>query len=226
MKECKTLNGNQLRLIAVISMILDHAGVLLKDSGTAYKILHACGRIAFPVFVLLLLEGYLHTGNWRRYAMKLLLLAAGSEILFDSVLNGVWGMDWSCQGTVFTLLLGLIMMKVMGNYPDMQAAQFSIAAAACVCSMVLHLDYDYDGILLIAILYWYRTDWKKACLIGGIWMALNSGSVLYAAGYGIAFYLLYHYNGEKGKISIPKWVTYSIYPLHLAVIWMAARILL
>lgn len=244
MKDNKFFNGNQLRLIAVVSMIIDHIGVLLWEHDMAgwlnsihtslelygmwfgvNWILRMVGRIAFPIFAVFLVEGYYHTRDWRRYAAHLLLLAAGSEILFDSVANGVWGMDWSYQGTVFTLLAGLIMLKMFDHFRGMQSYQMGIMAITCLICWLLHTDYNYDGIMLIAILSWYRTEWKKACVIGGIWMAVNSGSVIWAVGYLIAFLLIYRYNGERGKMKISKWVTYGIYPVHLAVLWIYHLIL-
>jgi hypothetical protein len=101
-----------------------------------------------------------------------------------------------------------------------QSVQLIVIAAVCLVSLGLRLDYDYEGILLIALLYWFLPDLRKACLIGGIWMTLCSGSLFGMAGYAAAFFLICHYNGEQGEWRVPKLLIYGFYPLHLVVLWI------
>ena len=95
------LNGNQLKLIAVISMLCDHAAIRLLTYGLipalhvagkdtvaerwnqTFWILRSVGRMAFPIYVFLLTEGFCHTRNRRRYALRLGVFALISEIPFD-----------------------------------------------------------------------------------------------------------------------------------------------
>jgi UPF0716 family protein affecting phage T7 exclusion len=249
------LNGNQLRLIAVISMIIDHIGALLWEHGIGNwlntlhtsleiyqiwflvnRILRTIGRIAFPVFAFLLVIGYLHTRDWKKYALRLAAVAVISELPFDWVRTGRLCISWTVQNTVFTLLLGLLMLKALdmvqavmirrqseGGWTHpyvIQSVQLIVIAAVCLVSLGLRLDYDYEGILLIALLYWFLPDLRKACLIGGIWMTLCSGSLFGMAGYAAAFFLICHYNGEQGRWKVPKLLTYGFYPLHLVVLWI------
>ena len=124
------LNGNQLKLIAVVSMLIDHIAYLfigLKiltpalQSGEElpalfllYRVLRMIGRLAFPVFGFLLLEGFLHTKSRLRYAIRLGVFALISEIPFDLMNSGArLFVDWSSQNVIITLLLGLLMMEVL-----------------------------------------------------------------------------------------------------------------
>jgi hypothetical protein len=249
------LNGNQLRLIAVISMFIDHIGVLIWEHGVGewlntlhtsleiYQIwfmvnhiLRMIGRIAFPIFAFFLVIGYLHTRDWRKYAFRLAVVAVISELPFDWVCTGKLCISGIIQNTVFTLLLGLLMLKAMDTVQAVmlqgqsekqwihpfviQTAQMIVIVIACFVSMGLRLDYDYEGILLIAMMYWFWPDLKKTCLLGGIWMILCSGSLYATVGYVTAFLLIYRYNGEQGKQKVPKVLTYGFYPLHLVILWM------
>ena len=114
------LNGNQLKLIAVVSMLIDHIAYLfigLKiltpalQSGEElpalfllYRVLRMIGRLAFPVFGFLLLEGFLHTKSRLRYAIRLGVFALISEIPFDLMNSGArLFVDWSSQNVIITL---------------------------------------------------------------------------------------------------------------------------
>jgi hypothetical protein len=249
------LNGNQLRLIAVISMVIDHTGVLLWKHGVGnwlnslhtsleiyqiwfllYDLMRMIGRIAFPIFAVFLVNGYLHTRDWRKYALRLAAVAVISEIPFDWVYSGKLCITWQSQNTIFILLLGLLMLKAINEvqirlmqtpsesswvHPYVvQCAQLIVIIIAGFVSYGLRLDYDYEGIVLIALLYWFWSDWKKLCLIGAIWMSVCSSHLYDVVGYVMAFLLLYFYHGERGKCHVPKWLTYGIYPLHLVILWV------
>ena len=100
------LNGNQLKLIAVVSMLCDHAAIrllayglipALRETGAdaaadlwnqVFWILRSVGRMAFPIYVFLLVEGFCHTANRRRYAMRLGIFALLSEVPYDLLLFG------------------------------------------------------------------------------------------------------------------------------------------
>ena len=95
----KRINGITLKLIACITMLIDHitAGIMLPvirnrfypeaitfdQMKTAYTILRGIGRTAFPIFCFLLVEGFFHTKNRLRYALSLFIFGLISEIPFD-----------------------------------------------------------------------------------------------------------------------------------------------
>ena len=78
-----------LKIIAVTSMIVDHIGAvffpyyMVHIFGVTFYPLRTIGRLAFPIYCFLLIEGICHTSNWKKYAVRLGVLALLSEIPFD-----------------------------------------------------------------------------------------------------------------------------------------------
>lgn len=95
----RKINGNTLKVIACISMLIDHAAAgiivpiardgLLPDNINfstvefIYNILRGVGRTAFPIFCFLLVEGFVHTKNRLRYTLSLFIFGFISEPFFD-----------------------------------------------------------------------------------------------------------------------------------------------
>ncbi len=133
-----------LKLIAVITMLIDHAasscfvpwGIAnirlesmdwLMNRMTLYWLARLIGRMAFPIYCFLIVEGVTHTRNWKKYAMRLGVLALISEIPFDFGLHNlrinlarpqVWqqlvqNSDWQHQNVFFTLLLGMLAVQFL-----------------------------------------------------------------------------------------------------------------
>ena len=81
----KKLSGYHLKFIAVISMLIDHIAVIFQASlsESIYFILRAAGRLSFPLFCFLLVEGFFHTRNKKRYQQRLFIFAVLSELPYD-----------------------------------------------------------------------------------------------------------------------------------------------
>ena len=82
----KPLTGYHLKLIALITMFIDHITVVLVPSGTVYLVLRGIGRISFPIYVFLIAEGCRYTSDRFKYAMRLGAFALISEIPYDLAL--------------------------------------------------------------------------------------------------------------------------------------------
>ena len=109
----KGLSGSALKVIALVSMTVDHIAYYLMEHGTwTYDVMRTVGRMAFPIFVFLLVEGYDHTRSTRKYALSLLAFALISEIPW-------WLLNHdNTHNVFFTLLLGLIAMEGMCKIGD------------------------------------------------------------------------------------------------------------
>ena len=240
------LNGNQLKLIAVISMLCDHAAIRLlayglipalyvagKDTvaecwNQAFWILRSVGRMAFPIYVFLLTEGFCHTRNRRRYALRLGVFALISEITFDLLVYGkIW--DTHSQNVFFTLFLGVLMLTAMdwiGRNTDAahsQYRQMAVIVGAALLAWFLRTDYDAAGIMLIAVLFWFRLTPDTACLAGFVLMAAAEFRPVYIPGLAVSFFLIRCYNGTRGSWK-GKWFFYLVYPVHLLVLYGISRL--
>ena len=127
-----SLSGTALKRIACLSMLVDHLGASLLENGLFRCSAIDPGRLAFPIYCFLLGEGFLHTHDLKKYALRMLGFALISEWPFDwAFFSGVY---WGHQNVYFTLLLGLLAMKALDTFrtgegtPD---ARGILCAAAC-----------------------------------------------------------------------------------------------
>lgn len=131
----KGISGSTLKLIAIFTMLIDHTAATIldktliargllsldptdtaavmqfyADNGVIYGaniVMRLIGRIAFPIFCFLLVQGFLHTRNVTKYAIRLALFAAISEVPFDLAFKNRI-LEFSYQNVFFTLLIGLL----------------------------------------------------------------------------------------------------------------------
>lgn len=219
-KHNKEINANILRDIALITMFIDHIGAAVVERGfPSYGILNLrvldmilryIGRISFPIFCFLLVEGFLHTHDIRKYLIRMAVFAIISELPFDLAMRGeIW---LEHQNVFFTLFLGLFMM-VLVQKAEQSDSKIKIPLILGIClvfaflAQITKTDYGAVGIFLIFILYMTRTDRFKQCILGAICMAYEYTSVF-------AFLPIYFYNGKR-KESVSKYFFYWFYPLHL-----------
>ena len=235
--------SEQLKKIAMGTMFLDHAAVaLIYNAGldrvsTCFEIIglamRLIGRMAFPLYAFLLVQGFLWTKDWTRYAARVAVFALVSEIPYDLVaFEMVWNMER--QNTMFTMLIGLICMKGIrwaeeidwgseenGGFPRL-AMIMLIAAVGALAAEFLHVDYGAAGIILILIFYIFRYRPAEQWIGGCAALYLIYFSV-YAIAAWIAIFLISRYNGERGKKM--GYLPYFFYPAHLLALWLAGVIL-
>ena len=223
-----SLSGSTLKIIAILSMAIDHFaasilyyGILLPAAPisqgtpewTIYQIYNAMrfiGRIAFPIFCFLLVEGFFHTSNRKKYAFRLFLFALLSEFPFDFALFQT-PMTWEYQNVFFTLLLGFLTIWAMEHKKNSMYAipiHLLIFLLGCVIAYALRTDYDYYGIILIVVLYIFRGNRTLQTIAGCL-------SLLWEAPACLAFLPINLYNGKRG-LSM-KYFFYSFYPMHLLI---------
>lgn len=101
------MSGFVLKIFALASMIIDHAGASIFRYSDHYLALRVIGRLAFPIYCFLISEGYIHTRDVRKYALRMLIFAAISEVPFNMTLYGRYSGS-SHQNVFFTLLFAII----------------------------------------------------------------------------------------------------------------------
>lgn len=173
------ISGATIKWIAIITMFIDHVGASVFWQYTAanhysqnllqiYHILRYIGRVSFPLFIFLLVEGFTHTKNKWSYLLRMLLFAVISEIPFDlAFFRKVFYLDR--QNVYFTLFLGLFAILLMDlidkKWSGTQTShvvlksyiKFVVIIGANVCAYFLKTDYDISGVSAIIIMYCVRT---------------------------------------------------------------------
>jgi len=233
------ISGSALKLIAIVTMLVDHVGAALIEVGILctydwprftlimqtdrgmfwYQVDTVCrtvGRVSFPIFCFLLVEGFVHTRNLKRYTINMFLFALVSEIPFDMAFQRVY-FGFDSQNVFFTLFIGLLVLNGLRRFQEKEYVRLLVIALGCAAAYVLHTDYDIFGILLITALYMLREDRRKTCLIGGLMMIYESFS--YFCSGALAFIPIWFYNGTRGKIKL-KYFFYCFYPAHLILLYL------
>lgn len=223
MQTIKTLSGSTLKIIAVISMLIDHTAAVLVspyDFSMLYTIMRLIGRLAFPIFCFLLVEGIHYTSNVKKYLFQLGIFAILSEIPFDLAFHHrIY--DDRYQNVFFTLFLGALLIYIMEQLKHNTSPYTNLKKGICIfviCSIAFFLktDYGYKGIILILCYYFlYQTSYIKLIAAAVVIFLLYGFSLEIAAvfsGIPIACY-----NGKRGlKL---KYIFYLFYPVHLLILF-------
>lgn len=232
-------DGFTLKLLALVTMTIDHTAYVL-GCGDLYWPMRYIGRIAFPIYCFLLVEGYYHTRHVGKYAQRLGVMALVSELSFDLMCAGHFP-DLNHQNVMFTLLLGLMAMwlldcgrKWVSKRVEQPALRqvltmlFGIPMAYFLAMVGNWMDVDYHkaGVLLIVLFYLLRGHLvplvaATALLLYHYYSAMEMMAL-------VAFVPIALYNGQRGNIPCGKagqWFFYWYYPLHIGVLVVIAAAL-
>ena len=216
----KTLSQEGLKLIACVTMLIDHVGSLFFPQNLWLRII---GRLAFPIYCFLLAEGAHYTKNPVKYALRLFAGLLLAEIPFDLALYG--SLSWAHQSVMFTLLLAFLMAMVMKKLPLIGKAlaviPFYLAAE------LLHTDYGGLGILMAAVFIISR-ELPESLLFqttGVLLVNLSYVSRSFIQPFAsLAMVPIALYSGKKASRSkLLQWAFYLFYPAHLLVLWLISR---
>ena len=234
----KGISGAALKWIAIVSMLVDHFACVFfygnyvnQNNGflngcfggneqafvQTYSILREIGRLAFPIFCFLLVQGALHTTSRRNYLGRMLVFCFISEIPFDLALHGsVFTLKY--QNVFFTLWIGLFLLFTMEwlEQNEKRWLQWPAIFAAIFLAEALRTDYGGHGIVLIVVFYLLRYAEKWRILLGSFYEIFIMGIGEAAA--ALAFIPMHFYNGTKGRSM--KYFFYAFYPLHLLVLYL------
>ena len=221
------LSGSALKIIALLSMVVDHCAYFLMKPGTPlYNEMRCFGRIAFPVFAFLIAEGFANTRSRNHYFLSLMGFALISEIPWY-LLNGA---D-SSHNVMFTLLIGVATLAVFDRLCEHGPLCCFSIVMMCTLAWWAGVDYDWRGVLMIALFYMLRWQtiepWlsrHNVCFPSQALIQILFTFPLMMhygiAGPVLASILIFLYDGTRGQIkgAVAKYSFYAFYPLHLLVI--------
>lgn len=201
-------NSFTLKGIALVTMLLDHIGVILFPEHLWLRYL---GRLSFPIFCFLVVQGYRYTQNFKKYVLRLLVFALITEPIYDRAFLGTyWSMER--QNVLITFILGLLMLYVYERVKE-PYQMFSLVAFFAL-AYLLKADYGIYGLLLILLLYLSFNNKAKEAGAIVIWNLLYLPSFQVLG--GLSSFFIYFYNGKRGPKM--KYFFYVFYPLHLFIL--------
>ncbi|WP_449314859.1 TraX family protein [Rubneribacter sp.] len=222
-----------LKLAAIAGMTANHACHIFSGylPAEAFAVLFGFGGLTFPIMAFLLVEGYRHTSNLRRYAARLLVFALVSQVPYALFLA-------DDLNVLFTLLIGLALLRL--NDTVERRALFWAAVAALTAVSAL-CDWGVLGPVMILMMRLVpdrreRVVYPLLLPIAGMGLPTLSelasnpgletlGQALYPlAGCTACIPLLLAYNGRRGRPL--KWLFYAYYPAHILVLGVAKGLLL
>ena len=234
-----------LHILAMALMLCDHLWATVIPGNDW---LTCIGRLAFPIFAFMLVEGYFHTRNLKKYALRLLFFALISEIPFnlmcsDSLLYPIH------QNVIWTLLIGLAMIHL--NEKARKSGKPLISGLAPIgtvflgglLGLIAFTDYNAAGVLMILVFYFCRGRrlWCYVCQFAGLYyinFILLQGLVYPVTIFGTIYEIpqqglavfsllfIWLYQGRKGYSA--KWfqqLCYWFYPGHMLLLWLILRFL-
>ena len=216
------LNNNQLKIIAIISMLIDHVGeALLPD----VYILRVIGRFAFPIFAYMIAEGCRYTRNRAKYLGQIAALGIACQLVYFFAMGSLY------QGILITFSLSIITIFAIDHFIKKKNALSCVLMILTVASVIFvsvvmpiifnkqgfAIDYGALGMLMPIAVYYLPKKWQKisaAALILLVRAALYGDFRWFAL---LAIPLLILYNGKRGKANL-KYLFYIFYPTHLVAI--------
>jgi hypothetical protein len=232
------LSSAALHILAMALMLCDHLwGTIL--SGNDW--LTCLGRIAFPIFAFMIVEGYFHTKNLKKYVLRLLFWAILSEIPFNLALGSrlFYPIHQNVLWT-FLMAIGLIHWNERTRASGKLWLRFLIAAVTLLLGTLLGIltfvDYHHAGVLTVLVFYFCRGRkwWHFVAQLLCLWylnVEVLSGYAYQIELFGRTFFLvrqcfallalipIWLYRGRQGHHSRPfQLACYAFYPLHLLIL--------
>ncbi|MBR5114476.1 MAG: conjugal transfer protein TraX [Oscillospiraceae bacterium] len=232
MQKRKFLNGNQIKIIAIAAMTVDHlTWAFFPGLQAVWYVcaLHIVGRLTAPIMWFFIAEGCRYTRDPLRYIARLFIFAVVSHFAYDFAF-GIPFMPLSTgpfnqTSVMWSLTWAAVLIVVCRSERVPQWAKILCVAAACVVSFPS--DWSSIAVMCPFFLYAHRGSFKRQALDIVVW------TFVYALVYFIFLDKLYgalqmftfltipilaRYNGERGRWKGMKWFFYIYYPAHLVVI--------
>ena len=214
--EFKGFSSAALKMIAVVTMFIDHAAFILLEpwldspvlAGTGlslqawdliYQVCRLIGRLSFPIFSFLIVVGFKHSRSPVRYLIRMVIFAVLSEIPFSLAYGSL--IDPAHQNVMWTFAISLGLLLLLRRF----TRHYWLVLPAMGLAWLMQTDYHAYGVLMVFYLYVAYDEPHRD--IGGAVLGL------YQATAALAFVPIHFFNGEKGRQS--RWFFYIFYPAHL-----------
>ncbi len=235
------ISASGLHILAMFFMLLDHMWATVVP-GQGW--MTCVGRLAFPIFAFLAVEGYTHTHSFKKYMTRLVLFALISEIPFN-MMKGMLFYPFH-QNVIWTFVIALTGIWLMERAKRRLKAwllvptELLIVLVTLVVGLLAMVDYFSAGVLTVYVFYWFRgrTWW---CYVGQfvgmyvIHVQLLGGMYYTVQLFGMEFELvqqgfallalipIWLYQGRQGHHSKAfQYFCYAFYPGHMLILSLLA----
>lgn len=242
MTKSKILNSNQLKLIAIIAMTVDHIAWAMFDgypSALLPLVMHIIGRLTCPIMCYFIAEGYHYTRNINKYTFRLFafafvshfayIFASNDFVDFKSFIPFYYGNFLNQTSVMWSLAWGLVMLRIADS--KRIKSIYKVLLVILICIITLPSDWSCIAALCIMAVGTNRGDFRRQMSWMIFYVALYSLVYFFAIdkAYGIlqmgvvlSIPVIAMYNGKRGKNpkinKFMKWFFYIFYPVHLFVI--------
>lgn len=233
------LSGSAVKWIAIACMLIDHiAWGFVPFGSAAGQIMHVLGRVTAPTMCFFIAEGYRHTRDVKKYALRLFLFALISQFPFTLFEAGkftfVSFQNFSESfSVIYTLFLSLLAVWAWDAVRD---PILRFLAVLALCLLALPGDWMFFDVVFSVVFWNFRGDFKKQAawfsvfaagmVFFSCYSAVQNGdpfySQLFQAGVFLCLPVLALYNGRRGGGRSSKWAFYVFYPVHLLILGLIA----
>ena len=242
MQKYKILNSNELKLVAIIAMTVDHIAWAMFDGYPTAPLpifMHIIGRLTCPIMCYFIAEGYHYTKNINKYTFRLFafafvshfayIFASNAFVDFKSFIPFYYGDFLNQTSVMWSLAWGLVMLRIADSKKIKLICK--VLLVILICIITLPSDWSCIASLCIMAIGTNRGNFKKQMAWMIFYVALYSLVYFFALDkvYGVlqmgvilSIPIIAMYNGSRGKNEkinkFMKWFFYIFYPAHLFVI--------
>lgn len=226
----KGLNSNQIKLIAILAMTIDHfTWLFFPGFQKVWWVigLHVIGRLTAPIMWFFIAEGFHYTKNVKKYIARLFIFAILSHFAYNFaggiplIPNGFFNMT----SVMWSLAWSVVLMVIFTTNRLKEWVKYVLILL--ICLITFPSDWSCIAAMCPVFLYLNRGNFKKQAISLFIW------TLFYAIVYFIFMDKIYgllqmctllslpilkQYNGERGNWKGMKWLFYWYYPAHLIII--------
>lgn len=234
-----------LHIFAMIFMLMDHMWATVFTNA---QWLTQVGRLAFPIFAFMIVEGYTHTKNLKKYVLRLLIFAVITEIPFNLMVSNRVSY-YPNQNVLWTFLIsiGLIHLNELARKKNKiwltLITMVGTSVLGYFIGYITFVDYNGGGILMVLLFYFFRGR-KWWCFLGqlaGLYyinVELLQGLYFEVELFGHSFEIvqqgfailslafIWLYRGRQGKKSKAfQYFCYAFYPAHMLILWLVSTLM-
>lgn len=202
-----------IKLIALITMVIDHIGLVFYPEVAVFRVI---GRISMPLFAFCIAKGFFYSQKNNtviKYMKNLLTLAITSQIPYSFINSGM--------NIVTTWLIAVIVLAIQEVYKDNFIKKIIMITLFLILSILLNVDYNICGVLLPFIYYNFWIKKERKGILCLFFILLNIYYIIAKDGWLIQIFsclslpILFNFEKYEKIIKLPKKFYYIFYPTHL-----------